>query len=228
MRTVNVLPLRIPISPDGPAAPEVLYVRGEALIYKAEFDKLNKQLEKAGEKTYLNPRNTAAGSLRQLDPKITAQRPLRMLVYTIVDHENGDIPTTQWETLEYLKALGFPVAASSKKVDTIQEAIDTTVNTDPDKFPFEVDGMVIKLNNLELMASLGVVGKDPRGAIAYKFPAEVVSTKLENIEISVGRTGVLTPNAVLKPVEIRGAIIKQATLHNFDYIAEKTSASVTG
>ncbi len=113
------------------------------------------------------------------------------------------------------------MAASSKKVDTIQEAIETTINTDPDKFPFEVDGMVIKLNDLELMASLGVVGKDPRGAIAYKFPAEVVSTKLENIEISVGRTGVLTPNAVLKPVEIRGAIIKQATLHNFDYIAEK-------
>ncbi len=221
LRTVNVLPLRIPVSPDGPAAPEVLYVRGEALIYKAEFDKLNKQLEEAGEKTYLNPRNTAAGSLRQLDPKITAQRPLRMLVYTIVAHENGNIPTTQWDTLEYLRGLGFPVAASSKKVDTIQEAIDTTVNTDPDKFPFEVDGMVIKLNNLELMASLGVVGKDPRGAIAYKFPAEVVSTKLENIEVSVGRTGVLTPNAVLKPVEIRGAIIKQATLHNFDYIAEK-------
>ncbi len=108
LRTVNVLPLRIPVSPDGPAAPEVLYVRGEALIYKAEFDKLNKQLEEAGEKTYLNPRNTAAGSLRQLDPKITAQRPLRMLVYTIVAHENGDIPTTQWDTLEYLQGPRFP------------------------------------------------------------------------------------------------------------------------
>ena len=221
LRTVNVLPLHIPISPDGPAAPEVLFVRGEALIYKADFDKLNKTLEEAGEKTYLNPRNTAAGSLRQLDPKITAQRPLKMLIYTIVTHENGDIPTTQWKTLEYLKALGFPVAASSRKVATIDEAIDAGVDTDPEKFPFEVDGMVIKLNDLALSDSLGVVGKDPRGAIAYKFPAEVVSTKLENIEISVGRTGVLTPNAVLKPVEIRGAVIKQATLHNFDYIAEK-------
>ena len=221
LRTVNVLPLHIPVSPDGPKVPEVLYVRGEALIYKADFDKLNQELEEAGEKTYLNPRNTAAGSLRQLDPKITAQRPLRMLVYAIVAHENGDIPATQWETLEYLRALGFPVAAASKKVTTIDEAIEACVTTDPDKFPFEVDGMVIKLNDLALSQSLGVVGKDPRGAIAYKFPAEVVSTKLENIEVSVGRTGVLTPNAVLQPVEIRGAIIKQATLHNFDYIAEK-------
>ncbi|MBG0770867.1 MAG: NAD-dependent DNA ligase LigA, partial [Anaerolineaceae bacterium] len=221
LRTVNVLPLRIPVDPDGPAAPEVLYVRGEALIYKADFDRLNKQLEEAGEKTYLNPRNTAAGSLRQLDPRITAQRPLKMLVYAIVAHENGDIPATQWETLEYLRALGFPVAKSSNKFETIQEAIDATVNTDPDTFPFEVDGMVIKLNDLALMESLGVVGKDPRGAIAYKFPAEEVSTKLENIEVTVGRTGVLTPNAILQPVEIRGAIIKQATLHNFDYIAEK-------
>jgi len=221
LRTVNVLPLHIPVSPDGPKVPEVLYVRGEALIYKADFDKLNQELEEAGEKTYLNPRNTAAGSLRQLDPKITAQRPLRMLVYAIVAHENGDIPATQWETLEYLRALGFPVAAASNKVATIDEAIEACVTTDPDKFPFEVDGMVIKLNDLALSQSLGVVGKDPRGAIAYKFPAEVVSTKLENIEVSVGRTGVLTPNAVLQPVEIRGAIIKQATLHNFDYIAEK-------
>ena len=221
LRTVNVLPLHIPVGPDGPSVPEVLYVRGEALIYKADFDKLNKELEEAGEKTYLNPRNTAAGSLRQLDPKVTAQRPIKILFYAIVAHEGGDIPATQWETLEYLRALGFPVAAVSKKVDTIQEAIDSCVNTDPDKFPFEVDGMVIKLNDLALSDSLGVSGKDPRGAIAYKFPAEVVSTKLENIEVTVGRTGVLTPNAVLQPVEIRGAVIKQATLHNFDYIKEK-------
>ena len=221
LRTVNVLPLHIPVGPNGPSVPEVLYVRGEALIYKADFDKLNKELEEAGEKTYLNPRNTAAGSLRQLDPKVTAQRPIKILFYAIVAHEGGDIPATQWETLEYLRALGFPVAAVSKKVDKIEEAIDSCVNTDPDKFPFEVDGMVIKLNDLALSDSLGVSGKDPRGAIAYKFPAEVVSTKLENIEVTVGRTGVLTPNAVLQPVEIRGAVIKQATLHNFDYIKEK-------
>jgi DNA ligase (NAD+) len=221
LRTINVLPLHIPVQPDGPAVPEVLFVRGEALIYKSDFDKLNQSLEEAGEKTYLNPRNTAAGSLRQLDPKITAQRPLKLLIYAIVAHENGDIPTTQWETLEYLKALGFPVAASSQKVDTIEAAIEASTNTDPDSFPFEIDGMVIKLDDLDLSASLGVVGKDPRGAIAYKFPAEIVSTTLEDIGVNVGRTGVLTPYAILKPVEIRGAIIKQATLHNFDYIADK-------
>ena len=169
LRTINVLPLRIPVESDGPAVPEILFVRGEALIYKSDFDELNQSLEEAGEKTYLNPRNTAAGSLRQLDPKITAQRPLKLLIYAIVAHENGDIPTTQWETLEYLKALGFPVAASSQKVDTIEAAIEASTNTDPDSFPFEIDGMVIKLNDLSLSASLGVVGKDPRGAIAYKF-----------------------------------------------------------
>lgn len=221
LRTVNVLPLHIPVRPDGPAVPEVLFVRGEALIYKSDFDKLNQSLEEAGEKTYLNPRNTAAGSLRQLDPKITAQRPLKLLVYAIVAHENGEIPTTQWETLDYLKALGFPVSASSMHADTIDKAIEVCTDTAPNNFPFEVDGMVIKLNDLTLSADLGVVGKDPRGAIAYKFPAEVVSTKLADIGVNVGRTGVLTPYAILEPVEIRGAIIKQATLHNFDYIAEK-------
>jgi DNA ligase (NAD+) len=113
------------------------------------------------------------------------------------------------------------VAASSQKVDTIEAAIEASTNTDPDSFPFEIDGMVIKLNDLDLSASLGVVGKDPRGAIAYKFPAEIVSTTLEDIGVNVGRTGVLTPYAILEPVEIRGAVIKQATLHNFDYIADK-------
>ena len=221
LRTINVLPLRIPVQPGGPTVPEVLYVRGEALIYKSDFENLNQSLEEAGEKTYLNPRNTAAGSLRQLDPKITAQRPLKLLVYAIVAHQNGEIPATQWETLEYLRALGFPVAASSRHVATLEDAIQICMETDPSQFAYELDGMVIKLNDLALSTDLGVVGKDPRGAIAYKFPAEVVSTRLADIGVNVGRTGVLTPYAILDPVEIRGAIIKQATLHNFDYIAEK-------
>jgi DNA ligase (NAD+) len=221
LRTVKALPLHIPVSPDGPAVPEVLVVRGEALIFKADFDKLNQKLEEEGKKTYLNPRNTAAGSLRQLDSKITAQRPLTMLVYAIVHAEGGDIPTTQWETLQYLKALGFPVAKASQRCDTLEEAIDICLKTDPDQFPFEIDGMVIKLNDLNLAADLGFVGKDPRGAIAYKFPAENVTTRLNDIGVNVGRTGVLTPYAVLEPVEIGGVVVKQATLHNFDYIAEK-------
>ncbi len=221
LRTINVLPLHIPVSNDGPAVPEVLVVRGEAIMFKADFERLNRMLEEEGKKTYLNPRNTAAGSLRQLDSKITAQRPLKLLVYAIVYHENGDIPTTQWETLQYLKKLGFPVADSSQHIRTLNEAIEICLNTNPDQFAYEVDGMVIKLNDLALAYDLGIVGKDPRGAIAYKFPAQIVSTKLNDIGVNVGRTGVLTPYAMLEPVEIGGVIVKQATLHNFDYIKEK-------
>jgi len=221
LRTVRALPLRIPVSPDGPAVPEVLVVRGEALIFKEEFEALNKQLENEGRKTYLNPRNTAAGSLRQLDSKITAQRPLTMLIYAVVAYENGTVPNTQWETLAYLRDLGFPVAQASRHCNTLDEAMDVSMSADPDAFPYEVDGMVIKVNDLALAESLGVVGKDPRGAIAYKFPAEEVTTQLLDIGVNVGRTGVLTPFAILAPVEIGGVIVKNATLHNFDFIAEK-------
>jgi DNA ligase (NAD+) len=221
LRTVKALPLRIPVAEDGPDVPEVLVVRGEALITKEDFKELNQKLEEEGKKTYLNPRNTAAGSLRQLDSKVTAQRPLTLLVYAIVHHENGEIPHTQWETLNYLKALGFPIADVSLHCDTLDDAIATAMNADPDSFNYEVDGMVIKINDLDLADDLGVVGKDPRGAIAYKFPAEQVTTKLEDIGVNVGRTGVLTPYAILEPVEISGVVVRQATLHNFDFIEEK-------
>lgn len=221
LRTIKALPLHIPVSSEGPKVPDVLVVRGEALIFKADFEKLNERLERAGEKTYLNPRNTAAGSLRQLDSKITAQRPLTLLVYAIVHHEGGEIPTTQWDTLQYLRQLGFPVAQTSTHFSTLTEAINLCLKTDPLSFPYEVDGMVIKLNDLRLTEDLGVVGKDPRGAIAYKFPAQEVTTKLNDIGVNVGRTGVITPFAILEPVEIGGVIVKQATLHNFDFIKEK-------
>jgi DNA ligase (NAD+) len=221
LRTINALPLHIPVQAGGPAVPQVLVVRGEALIFKADFDRLNQQLEEEGKKTYLNPRNTAAGSLRQLDSRITAQRPLTLLCYAIVHHEGGTIPEAQWETINYLRDLGFPVAESSRHCQTLEEAIDICLSTDPNQFEYEVDGMVIKLNDLALADDLGVVGKDPRGAIAYKFPAEIVSTQLNDIGVNVGRTGVLTPYAMLEPVEIGGVIVKQATLHNFDYIEEK-------
>lgn len=221
LRTINALPLHIPVRAGGPAVPEVLVVRGEALIFKADFDRLNRILEEEGKKTYLNPRNTAAGSLRQLDSRVTAQRPLTLLCYAIVYHEGGVIPKTQWETINYLRELGFPVAESSQHYQTLDEAIDVCLSTDPNQFEFEVDGMVIKLNDLALANDLGVVGKDPRGAIAYKFPAEVVTTQLNDIGVNVGRTGVLTPYAMLEAVEIGGVIVRQATLHNFDYIKEK-------
>jgi len=221
LRTINALPLHIPVKDDGPEIPEILVVRGEALITKDDFKKLNERLADEGKKTYLNPRNTAAGSLRQLDSKVTAQRPLTLLVYAVVHHENGSLPNTQWKVLNYLKDLGFPVAEASEHCKTLDEAIELSTSTDPDSFPYEIDGMVIKINDLGLADDLGVVGKDPRGAIAYKFPAERKTTQLEDIGVNVGRTGVITPYAILEPVEIGGVVVRQATLHNFDFIEEK-------
>ena len=256
LRTVKSIPLRIPVhegdhkngkkgSTDQlpllahPVVPEYLVVRGEVFIPVKEFEKLNQKLEEAGEKTYLNPRNTAAGSLRQLDPSITASRPLTLLVYQIVHWENSprpprasgtpelaaapQTPPTQWELLAYLKSLGFPVADVARRFDDIESTIAFIEPWDKkrDTLPFEADGMVIKIDDLALAADLGFVGKDPRGAVAFKFPAREVSTRLLDITVEVGRTGVLTPAAVLEPVEISGVIVKNATLHNFDYIAEK-------
>ncbi|HOE70672.1 MAG TPA: NAD-dependent DNA ligase LigA [Brevefilum sp.] len=221
LRTIKALPLHVPVSADGPRVPTELVVRGEALITKADFEELNRRLEAQEQKTYLNPRNTAAGSLRQLDSRITAQRPLTLLVYAIVHHEGGDIPTTQWGTLNYLRELGFPVSIVSRHCTALEEVIQLCLETDPNAFPYEVDGMVIKINDLILSEQLGVAGKDPRGAIAYKFPAQEVTTQLNDIGVNVGRTGVITPYAILEPVEIGGVIVKQATLHNFDFIQEK-------
>ncbi len=224
LRTVRTIPLKIPVEAKAKIkVPKYLVVRGEAFLPIKEFEELNRKLEEAGEKTYLNPRNTAAGSLRQLDPKLTASRPLTMLVYQIIHSEGGKVPTSQWEILEYLKALGFPVTGVAKRFDNLEKAIAYTETWDKrrDELPYEADGMVIKIDDLTLAGELGFVGKDPRGAIAFKFPAREVTTKLLDIRVSVGRTGVLIPNAVLEPVEIGGVVVERATLHNFDYIAEK-------
>jgi len=222
LRTVRALPLRIPVEVGAPHPPERLVVRGEAFITIKDFEELNRRLIEAGEKPYLNPRNTAAGSLRQLDPSLTASRPLTLLTYAIVD-ASGEVPGTQWETLQFLRELGFPVTKEAEycaNLDAVLEACSRWLEK-RDTLPFEADGVVIKINDLRLQEALGVVGKDPRGMLAFKFPAREVSTILQDIEVSVGRTGVLTPTAVLEPVEIGGVIVKQATLHNFDYIAEK-------
>jgi DNA ligase (NAD+) len=202
--------------------PRHLTIRGEVFINIKDFEKLNKRLEETGEKTYLNPRNTAAGSLRQLDPALTAARPLTILTYQII-YSDGSVPFTQWETLEYLQALGFPITNSARRFDNIHAAIGYTEKWESrrDELPFEADGMVIKIDDLRLFVDLGVAGKDPRGAVAFKFPAREVSTTLTEIVVNVGRTGVLTPQAVLAPVEIGGVIVERATLHNFDFIAEK-------
>ena len=258
LRTVRAIPLRIPVesresgvgskdvgqpmlfdhrplTTNDSRLPIYLVVRGEVFIPVKAFDELNKRLEENGEKTYLNPRNTAAGSLRQLDPSITASRPLTLLVYQVVyweagTHEAGTqvhrytgIPTSQWELLNWLKLLGFPVTDAARRFEDIEAAIEYTQTwaTRRDELPYEADGMVIKIDDLRLAAELGFVGKDPRGAIAFKFPAREVTTQLQEIRVNVGRTGVLTPYAVLEPVEIGGVIVERATLHNFDYIAEK-------
>jgi DNA ligase (NAD+) len=221
LRTIRALPLRIPVKPNGKEPPNKLVVRGEVFFYIKDFDELNKRLEKAGEKTYLNPRNTAAGSLRQLDPELTASRPLTLLTYDIVVSDGVSLITEQ-EILVYLQDMGFPVVAWTYCQD-ITAAIEAGLGLVDSRFelPYEADGAVIKINDLGLAGELGVVGKDPRGAIAFKFPAQEVTTNLIDIRVNVGRTGVLTPYAVLEPVEIGGVIVKQATLHNFDYIAEK-------
>ena len=223
LRTVNTIPLRIPVDENGPKPPKVLVVRGEAYMPIKEFEELNRKLEEAGQRTYLNPRNTAAGSLRQLDPALTASRPLTLLVYQIVHSEGGKVPTSQWELLEYLKSLGFPVTDIARRFDDFEEAIAYTEAWDKkrDELEYEADGMVIKIDDLNLAKELGFVGKDPRGAIAYKFPAREVTTTLQGVKINVGRTGMLIPNAVLEPVEIGGVVVVRATLHNFDYITEK-------
>ncbi|NWG06707.1 MAG: NAD-dependent DNA ligase LigA [Chloroflexi bacterium] len=224
LRTVRAIPLRIPVEANARiTVPEYLVVRGEAFLPIKEFEELNRKLEEAGEKTYLNPRNTAAGSLRQLDPALTASRPITLLVYQIVHAEGGTVPASQWEILQYLKSLGFPVTDIARRFDSLEEAIAYAETWDKrrDDLPYEADGMVIKIDDLTLAAELGFVGKDPRGAIAFKFPAREVTTTLKEIGVAVGRTGVLTPYAVLEPVEIGGVIVERATLHNFDYIAEK-------
>ncbi len=226
LRTIRAIPLQIPVQADSSSThrlPPYFVVRGEAFIRIKDFEALNQKLEEAGEKTYLNPRNTAAGSLRQLNSALTASRPLTLLVYQIVYAEGGEIPNTQWETLQYLKALGFPVTDVAKRFDEIESAIAyaETFDKGRDALPYEADGAVIKIDDLVLAADLGTVGKDPRGAIAFKFPAREVTTILKDIGVAVGRTGVLTPYAILEPVEIGGVIVERATLHNFDFIAEK-------
>lgn len=221
LRTIRALPLRIPVVDNGINIPGLFVVRGEAFIMINDFEALNAKLQENGEKTYLNPRNTAAGSLRQLDSSLTASRPLTLLVYSIIAADVA-LPETQLERISYLASLGFPVPEATL-CSNLDEAIAAceSLQLRRDRLLFEVDGSVIKINNIYLAESLGYVGKDPRGALAFKFPAREVTTKLLDIGVNVGRTGVLTPYAVLEPVEIGGVIVKQATLHNFDYISEK-------
>lgn len=221
IKTIASVPLRIPLKADL-QAPEKIIFRGEAFITKTDFEKLNQENEEKGLKPYLNPRNTAAGSLRQLDPAVTASRPLKLYLYQIVS-SSDPIPASQEAILEYIAGFGLPVNPSHWKAKTIQEAIEICQEHGQNRYAwdYDADGIVIKVNDQSLFEDLGVVGKDPRGALAYKYPGQEVETTLLDIQVNVGRTGVLTPLALLEPVNIGGVVVKQATLHNFDFIEEK-------
>ncbi len=224
LRTLPAVPQQIPIDPHSPTAvPPLLVIRGEAFFPLDKFAQFNEQRLTAGEKTYMNPRNAAAGSLRQLDPKVTAVRPLTLFCYDLIAWEGGDVPETQWARLAWLKELGFPVAPDvhyAPDITAVLTAYDEW-ETKRNEINYEVDGIVIKLNDQPLAASLGFAGKDPRGALAAKFPAQEKSTRLLEVNVNVGRTGVLAPTAVLDPIEIGGVVVQNATLHNFDEIARK-------
>lgn len=223
IRTVKTVPLRIPTASDGPQEPSRLVVRCEVLFHKDDFRALNQRMVAEGLPPFVNARNAASGALKQKDPRITAARPLTAYCYSILDSD-GEIPSTQWEILHYLQRLGFLISEDViRRFDTLDEAIDYVDDfaMRRDTLPYEIDGLVIKINDITTSENLGVVGKDPRGAIAFKFPAEEVTTQLLNVVANVGRTGVLTPTAELAPVFVSGVTVRQASLHNYDLIAEK-------
>lgn len=225
LRTVRVLPLQIPADPQADlTAPTRLVVRGEAYVDKADFERFNQKQMAAGERAYANPRNFAAGSLRQLDSSITATRPLKLWVYQALIVEGAPQPASHWEALTYLRRLGLPVCQDMRRfTDAEFDQLAAYVEAFGERrhlLPYEVDGIVIKVDSLLMQEELGFTGKDPRWALAYKYAGEEAITTLLDIVINVGRTGAVTPNAVLEPVQVRGVIVKSATLHNEDYIRD--------
>ncbi len=224
LRTVRSLPQRIPVDPTSDLVPPAyLVVRGEAFFPLDKFETFNQSRMETGASPYMNPRNAAAGSLRQLDSAITAARPLTLYCYDFIAWEGGDIPEKQWQRLSYLRQLGFPVSPDNiycPDLDAAASAYDSWMEK-RNKINYEVDGVVIKINDRPLADSLGFVGKDPRGAVAMKFPAQERTSKLLGVQVSVGRTGILAPAAILEAVEIGGVVVRNATLHNYDEIARK-------
>jgi DNA ligase (NAD+) len=217
LRTIKMVPLQL-----AGRAPAIFEARGEVFINKRDFVKLNEEREKAGEPTYVNPRNTAAGSLRQLDPRITAQRPLSIFFYEV-----GETPrltfATHWEKLALLRELGLrtnPENALCESLPEVRERYRRMLSM-RHELPYEIDGSVIKVDSEDQRRRLGAVSRTPRWAIAWKFPAEEEATTVEDIFVSVGRTGALTPVAALKPVHVGGVTVSRATLHNEDELRRK-------
>ena len=211
-------------APSAAKAPTRLVVRGEAYVDKADFEEFNRRQQEAAGRIYANPRNFAAGSLRQLDSSISAMRPLKLWVYQILILEAENPPGTQSENLAYLKQLGLPVSPDVRRFtdEEFEDLMSYVADFGARRFdlPYEVDGLVIKVDGLALHNLLGYTGKDPRWALAYKYAGVEAVTKLLDIVINVGRTGAVTPNAVLEPVNVTGVVVKAATLHNEDYVRD--------
>ena len=217
VRTIPSIPLRL----RGSKYPEVLEVRGEIYLPKAGFDRLNEKARERGEKTFVNPRNAAAGSLRQLDAQITASRPLEMCCYNVGLVQGGDLPGNHSQVLQLLQRWGLRINAQSKVVTGIEacDAYYQSLAQRRDSLPYDIDGIVFKVNDLALQKRLGFVSRAPRWAIARKFPAQEEMTTVIDVEFQVGRTGAITPVARLAPVFVGGVTVSNATLHNSDEIA---------
>ncbi len=218
LRTVRSIPLSVPTD-----APPHFEVRGEVFLPKKGFARLNRERGEEGQPLFANPRNAAAGSVRQLDPRITARRPLDIYIYMLGRAEGKPVPDSHWETMSYLKSLGFKINPNNQLLKSIAEveAYYSKWVERRESLPYEADGIVVKVNRIALQGRLGDVGHEPRWSIAYKFPAVQGTTVLKSIEISVGRTGTLNPYAVLEPVSLGGVTIRQAALHNEDDIRRK-------
>lgn len=219
VRTIATVPLRLNDDPlFGRGETEV---RGELIMMRADFDKINADLIKRGEKPFANPRNLAAGTIRQLDPRVAASRPLEFHAYDLLRDDMSEIPTNEF-AYHKMHELGFKTNPQAHLVNTFAEAIDYAhrfrTEVQP-KLSFNTDGLVIKINDRTLYDELGIVGKYPRGVIAYKYPAETAATKVRDIVLSIGRTGAVTPVAVFEPVQLAGTTVQHATLHNADEIA---------
>lgn len=217
LRTLKNLPLKL-----SGEAPKRLELRGEVFIRKADFVKMNQEREAKGEPTFVNPRNCAAGSLRQLDPALTAARPLTVFVYE-VGEVDGSVPPSHLAKLEWFESLGLPVNPRrypKAGVDGVMEAYEA-LQKDRHGLPYEVDGLVVKVDDDDARKRLGQVSKTPRWAVAFKYPPEEVETQVERIDVQVGRTGAITPLAVLKPVFVGGVTVSRATLHNEQELRRK-------
>lgn len=213
VRTIENVPLKL----RGDNIPEKVEARGEIIIFKKDFDTLNEKQAKMGEKPFANPRNLAAGSIRQLDPKIAASRPLKFMAYDLVE---PNLPTHK-EAYDQLRAFGFQTSMQDNVFDSLSKVFQEIKHLGETRqnLPFNTDGMVIKINDRAIYQKLGIVGKTPRAAVAFKYPAEESTTKVRDIVISIGRTGAATPVAILDPVVVAGSTVKHASLHNADEIA---------